>query len=245
MKMTGTIATNLSGTLGGIVASRNRYGSYFRQHVIPVDPATSLQNAIRTDFTTLVNLWTNTLTSTLRDAWNTWAANTPFTDVIGNEIFITGQNAYIRSNVPRLQAGLARQDTAPILFNNGNPPTSVQGILGGIGIGDVLPIDGATISMQVNVAGNASDNGDLIFQVGKPLNVARNFFKGPYQFVAATAIAAAAASANIIDGVAIPATTSGPLALAEKRPMRIRIAYDDGRLSVPWAILAIVTQDIV
>lgn len=245
MKMTGLIATDLSGTLGGIVASHNRFGTYFRAHVIPTDPSTSLQNAIRTAFTTLVNLWTNTLTDVQRISWNTWAANVPFTDVIGNEIFLTGQNAYIRNNVPRLQAALTRVDAAPTTFNNGNPVTTVQGILGGLGIGDFLPIDGAVVSMQANLSGSASDDGDLIFQVGAPINLSKKFFKGPYQFVSAHALVDAAASGTIDPGVSLSAGTTGPLTLGEKRPMRIRVAYDDGRLSIPFRINGIVTQDTV
>ena len=42
-----TIGTKLSGSLGGIVASHNRFGSYFRQRTVPVNPDTADQQMVR------------------------------------------------------------------------------------------------------------------------------------------------------------------------------------------------------
>ena len=47
MLFKGTIGAAYSGKIGGVVASHNRGGQYFRQHVIPTDPATGLQSTMR------------------------------------------------------------------------------------------------------------------------------------------------------------------------------------------------------
>ena len=45
-----TIVASLSGSLGGITASHNRFGAYLRERVIPVNPGTQPQVIVRNAF---------------------------------------------------------------------------------------------------------------------------------------------------------------------------------------------------
>jgi len=47
MKYIGLLSSAASGKLGGIVASHNRGGTYFRHHAVPVQPRTPAQTLVR------------------------------------------------------------------------------------------------------------------------------------------------------------------------------------------------------
>lgn len=234
---TGAMVGDLSGSIGSTTASHNRFGPYFRNRVIPVNPNTTRQQEVRSLFATLVSLWNDTLTQTDRTAWETWAANTTIQGKTGDPINITGQNAYIRFNVIRLQIGGIRVDTAPIIFNNGNPvtefadaETATAGLLG-------INLAATDVASVITIAGGASDDADVAIYLGRPVNPSRRFFKGPYQLASVEAVA---------DGV-VPviwdetfATMFQDVALADAqfRSVRFRVVYDDGRLSEKFEALA-------
>lgn len=218
MKIISALFTAGSGKLGGIVASHNAGGNYLRALVIPTDPATALQIAVRNAMTILSAGWLDDLTDAQRDQWNTYAANTPVTDTLGQTINISGLNQYQRTNVPRLQAGVTRLDTAPTVFNYGSftDPS--------------FTIDTANDEVDVGFAdtdawANETDSHMLVYG-SLPQNQTKNFFKGPYRLL------------GTIDGDDATAPTS-PAALALSVPyvagqrgfFRIRVSRVDGRLS--------------
>lgn len=84
----------LSGSSGGTTAGRNRYGSYFRARVMPVNPATALQNAWRALYAVISQAWRG-LTTAERDAWEAYALTLPpLSDSLGNPYTLNGQTAY-------------------------------------------------------------------------------------------------------------------------------------------------------
>ena len=242
MKFTpGPLAADLSGSIGSTTASRNRFGPYFRTKAIPVNPNTTRQQTVRALFATFVTIWNDTLTQAQRDAWNLWADNTPILGKDGSPINITGQNAYVRYNVARGQITEARVDTAPTVFNNGNPVTSfaqsVSGTVGSIGI----LIGNA--STTINISGGASVDGDMSIFLGGPVNPSREFFKGPYQLTNQQPFITTAI--GIIWTTAIATMTHViPLAAGQFRSIRFRMIYDDGRLSDKFEQLATVVEDV-
>ncbi len=237
---TGAMVGDLSGSIGSTTASRNKFGQYFRSKVIPVNPNTTRQQAVRTRFATLVARWNDTLTEAQRIAWNLWAQNTTIQGKDGNPINVTGQNAYIRFNTARLQVSGAIVDAGPIIFNNGNPVTSFttinQGVIGEIGVTT------DAFSINADVAGLASDAGDLSVFLGPPVNASRNFFKGPYQFCTSEAVVANDSEAALTTAAADQEQASD-LAVGQFRSIRFRLIYDDGRLSERFEALAIVAED--
>lgn len=234
---TGAMVGDLSGSIGSTTASHNKFGPYFRSKVIPVNPNTARQQAVRVVFATLVSAWNDSLTAEQRVAWNVWADNTPVQGKDGNPINITGQNAYIRFNVIRLQIGQARVDDGPIIFNNGTPVTSFQdtetGTPGDLGIN--LAQD--AIATTVLIAGGASEDGNLAVYLGAPVNASRRFFKGPYQLADVQDVTDAI-GAVIMSTLFIDMTQASELAEFQFRSIRLRLVYDDGRLSEKFEVLA-------
>lgn len=239
---TGAMVGDLSGSIGSTTASRNKFGSYFRSKVIPVNPNTTRQQTVRSLFTTMVNAWTVTLTASQRTDWNLWATNTTIQGKDGNPINITGQNAYIRFNTARVQIGQARVDVAPTIFNNGAPVTGFKSTLADV-IGEIGQVAGV-FSTTALVDGGASADGDVAIFLGGPVNISRLFFKGPYQFSTLEAITEFTASITI-DATAALQEQAIDLVVDQFRSIRMRVVYNDGRLSEKFEALATVVADSI
>ncbi len=65
----------MSGSIGGDTFARNRYGNYVRARTKPVNPNTTLQQAVRASMSFLTNRWAQTLDAAQRTAWNPYAQN--------------------------------------------------------------------------------------------------------------------------------------------------------------------------
>lgn len=242
MKTVGALLGSMSGSMGGLTASRNRGGQYFRQRVIPIDPATSKQNAVRGYLASAVVAWTSVLTAAQRTAWATYAANTPRTGPLGNEVILTGQQAFIGAFVPRMQAAASVPADAPTLFNRGEPIAGLETINGST-VGE-FGVDSTSASTQFNMMNNCDDDGDALLFIGPPVGPGVNFWKGPYQFAQAVAVIDASNTATF-DGAMAAWPINDALVAGQRRPMRIIIAYDDGRTSEAFrAILPIVDDAI-
>lgn len=114
----GPAGSGPSGKLGGIVFSHNRFGAYMRTRVVPTNPSSADQQTVRNYMSQLTNAWYNILTSAQRDSWETYAANVPVTNRIGQQIYLTGLNWYVACNSARLRTvDLTRIDDGPTVFN--------------------------------------------------------------------------------------------------------------------------------
>lgn len=243
MKFNPTFADGMSGSVGGLVASHNRSGPYFRTKAIPVNPNTIRQQAVRTIFGTLVQYWTMTLTPAERALWNDYAANTPVPATPSGTVIITGQNMFIRSNAVKLQIGGAVLAAAPTTYNTGEPATAVSVTTDGTADTIGVNAGGTEWATTVGVAGGASDDGDLVVYLGSTLNATRTFYKGPYQLVSATAVASGAFVANVATTFAAASNANGDPIAGQNRGLRLRMLYDDGRLSQAYdAILPVAAQ---
>ena len=234
------IAGGLSGSAGSLVASRNRFGPYFRVKAIPVNPNTTRQQVVRSIFSGLVNAWINELDNAERTAWTTYADNVP----INGEI-LTGQNHYIRTNSPRIQIGETRIDAAPTIFDTGAPVSSIELVTDSTPNVYGLNAAGLALAILANVTGSTSEDGDLIFYNAAPINVTRGFYKGPYQLAFSFSVAAALSQIPLITLLADYLSANGTPTDGENRGLRMRILYDDGRLSDVFELLSIVTLDSV
>lgn len=213
------IGAELSGSVGGITASHNKGGAYFRSRVIPTNPATPAQGIVRQIMGNLASRWGTVLTLAQRDAWDTYAANVPLLNPLGESINVTGLNMYQRSNIPREQNGLPRVDAAPTIFNLGDftAPT-------------VITLTTPTaLSLAFTDADSwvSEDDSAMLLYGSRQQNPSIVFFKGPYRQFAI----------QILGEVAIPPTSpfAGvmpfPVALANKGFIKISVTRADGRLS--------------
>lgn len=105
-----------SGSVGGTVFSRNRYGAYTRNRAIPVNPGTSFQLAVRAELGNLSTAWGG-LTAGQRLAWQEWANQNPIVDALGQSQILAGNAAYIQLNARLLRAGLTTSATPPIVVS--------------------------------------------------------------------------------------------------------------------------------
>jgi len=114
MKYTPGIAIgSASGSIGGTVFSRNRYGPYTRVRAIPVNPNTLAQQNARSRFSTFSQAW-QILTAPQQLAWKNWAAENPVINTLGQQQQLTGHSAYVGLNTRLAQAGDTAIDLPPL-----------------------------------------------------------------------------------------------------------------------------------
>lgn len=218
MKIQSAVLTNGSGSIGGMTAAKNRGGLYLRARAAVTNPQTAGQTLIRTMFSNVSTTW-KTLTGAQRTAWENWATNSPRVNVFGNPYLMTGLQAYIALNTPRLQAGIDAVVTPPALF--GRPTTPVPE-------GEpTLIIDTPDVNLVIPVKFNNAIAADSLLYVSKPQNASKVFFKGPYTLLGTQPVAASAGSTNIeADETSLPPVSEGQVLF-----YRITYSDDDGNLS--------------
>lgn len=222
MKFLPLLGTDLSGSVGGITASHNRGGAYFRNRAIPVNPNTVFQQAVRGFLATLTSLWNNTLTAVQRAAWDLYALNVPLLDPLGNPRNVGGLGMYIRSNVPRLQVGLARVDDGPTIFNLGdfsNPTFDTF----------VAAVETFNVNFTVADTWVSEDGAAMLISSSRSTNPTINFFKGPYRTVAPILGDSGAPPASPVVTLA-----AFDIAVGNRTFIQIRVSRADGRLTLPF-----------
>lgn len=222
MKFLAGITGALSGKLGGLVASHNRSGAYFRTLTIPTNPDTARQQAVRNDFQTLAELWNNTLSQAERDEWNLYAANITVKDKVGQDIYLTGFNHYMRTNCIALPAGAPRIDAAPTIFTLADTDPDMAG---------TVDDSAQEISVAFDDALAWCSEDDAIMQIAlsKPQNGGRAFIQP--QFRVAGFIAGDSGAP-----ITSPQVLSTPWPVTEGQAVMVqaRILRADGRLSPPF-----------
>ncbi len=218
MKYTSGVLAGASGSVGGLTFSHNRGGLYIRRRAIPTNPNTVLQQAVRAYMAGLTANWHNLLTPAQRASWNAYAENVGVVDALGQTIYLTGVNMFVRSNVPRLQAAVTQINDAPTTFNLGteSPPT--------------FEIDTANDEVDVAFVDTDvwvdEDDSHMLVYGSIPKAQTIEFYKGPYQFL------------GKVDGdSSTPPTTPAALALpmaivaGQRAFFQVRVSRADGRLT--------------
>ena len=218
-----------SGSLGSIVFSHNRFGSYMRARVVPTNPGSAAQVLARNRMSDLTNRWLNTLTAAQRDAWTTYAANVPVTNRIGEQIYLTGLNWYVACNSFRdSEPTLSRVDDGPTIFNLSAftvlaPPTASE----------------ATQQVSVtfpNTDDWADDDGAMLMFGTRPQNPSVNYNNLSYRY-----------GASVLGDTAIPPTSPATLAYpftfvaGQRIFVRFNVSQADGRIGAEqkYSIIAI------
>lgn len=102
-----------SGSRADITASRNRYGQYFRERAVPVNPMTSRQSNIRSQLTAASIFW-KTLSTAQKSDWQSFSDAHPVANSLGETITLTGQAAFVKVNVIRQSNGSAISAGTPL-----------------------------------------------------------------------------------------------------------------------------------
>lgn len=218
MLFKGTIIAAASGSMGGLTFSRGKGGPYIRIRANPIHPGSVFQETVKAAFSQLSIAWQDELTPAERAAWDAYAAQVSLVNRVGDPIYVTGANHFIRSNVPRIQIGATRIDAAPIVYTLGNftePGFLVDSATAKIACGFINTDDWA-----------GEENSWLSVYASVPKSPTINYHKGPYRYVGS------------IEGDSVTPPTSpleldclAPTAVGQRTFVRCFVTRADGRLS--------------
>lgn len=209
----------MSGALAGNVYARNSTSNYVRILTKPINPNTDRQVAVRASLAFLTDRWATDLTQAQRDAWDLYASNVSVKNRLGDDIYISGFNHYLRSNVILKVQAATVVDDGPTNFT----------------LPEEDPVFAITASEATQVITAAYDDTLAwcdedaahmwIFQ-GQPQNAQRNFFAGPWRFALDVAGDGTTPPTS-------PAAVAAVFAIAENQRQwcYARIQRADGRLS--------------
>lgn len=214
--------TEVSGSVGGNTFARNRFGFYIRPRTKPVNPNSSGQSNVREALSFLAELWHSGLTAAQRVAWGTYAAAIAMKNRLGETIYLTGFNHFIRSNAELKRHALTVVEDGPteLALPEKDPTFAVTG-------------SAATQKLSVtfdNTLGYANEGGGyLMTYMGTPQLVTRNFFASPWRY-------AGKIDGNDTTPPTSPVELDPPFTLVEGQKvfMYARVVRADGRVSEPF-----------
>lgn len=110
----GIAVSQLSGSVGGITASRNKGGQYFRNRAIPVTSTTAAALAQKARLAAATSDF-QTLTVAQRLAWREYAAQNPSVNALGMPKQLTGHQIFVGIHSRMSQAGDTPLVSPPIV----------------------------------------------------------------------------------------------------------------------------------
>lgn len=210
--------TQMSGSIAGNVYARNRFGNYVRARTKPVNPKSTGQMFVRNVLADLSHRWRNTLTTPQRAAWTLYANSVAMKNRLGESVYLTGFNHYIRSNTQRNIALGTYKDDGPAVLSLPETDSTFYAI-------------GSTATQKIAVSFSVllpwwADTSSImqVFQ-GQPQLVTRNFFKGPWKYLGGVSVGEP--SGKLFNSVY-------PIATGQKNWFYGRICRGDARLSEPF-----------
>lgn len=210
----GPVIAAASGQIGGVVASRNRYGPYLRNNSSPVNPNSATQQLVRSSMTQATQRWRDTLTAAQRESWQEYANGTPLRDVFGLTQIMSGNVMYVRVNAILIRYGETPIDDAPVTPGQGGQmvPTITGTVAAGIQLTAFTPTLVTTDFIQISESDGA-------------VSQSRNFFNGPF----------AAFGALSAGDVALPflMRAGAAVAIGQRWFYRFRIILADGKVGPP------------
>lgn len=223
------LVSDMRNKLNGSVMSKNRYGSYVRNKVTPVNPQTSFQQAARQVLGNLSSSFRDLSLQAIK-AWNSKAKEFPFTDIFGDTRHLTGQTLFVKLNANLEKIGLPRVTEAP--SPTGFPVLELVKVDIAIdSIADLTLVD-FEVSPKVIPAGFS-----LVAYATPPLSKSRSFVKNEYRFMGAVTPSAA----GIADISTPYIARFGDPIVGENVHIKIAlIANDTGQQSVPLDMSGIV-----
>ena len=209
----------MSGSIAGSTYARNRYGNYVRARTKPVTPKTAGQTAVRAAMSLLTTRWSQTLTANQRTAWNLYASSVAMKNRLGETVYLTGFNHYIRSNAWNARITADIIDDGPVVFEvpEADPTLAITAS---------EATQEITTSYDDGLDWAQEANAYLLLYQGQPQNAQRNFFDGPWK-----ALGFVAGVHN--DPPAGPEVDSVVFAISEGQRIWLyaRILRADGRIS--------------
>lgn len=169
------LVSDMRNSLNGSVLSKNRYGSYMRNKITPVNPQTVAQQNARAIFGNISKAWRG-LAQIARNSWINGAKNFPFNDIFGDQKILSGQALFIKMNSNLEKLGLPRITNAPAPgdmpdFNLGQD-VDLSTPLGGFAFNDTNFTEEPVVPVGFSLAVYMTD----------PVPAGINFVKNRYRF---------------------------------------------------------------
>lgn len=215
----GVAVAQISGSISGTTFARNRGGAYMRNRTTGLNPQSTRQTAVRALLASLSNTWSTVLTQSARSGWEAYAATVPWTNRLGEQIFLTGQNRFVQANSILLAASVSLRVDPPDSLTAG--PSFTPSLL-------VDPSDDTVDVVNFGSLDRTNDSGAFLLQSSPAQNPGVNFFKSPFRQFYATAVGAATPTIPVED---LPAAF--PFAAGQAVFLRHAYCTDDGRVGVP------------
>lgn len=111
----GAIVSEVRGKIAATVFSRNKGGAVIRNRIKPINRRSVLQSTRRQVLGNLASSWRG-LSESERASWNSAAPNFPVQDTLGQTIYLSGEQMYVRFNANLVLMGEAEIQTAPTSF---------------------------------------------------------------------------------------------------------------------------------
>lgn len=218
----GPLTAEMRGSVGGTTFSRNRFGQIARQRVTPVNPNTARQAAVRATFQFLTDAWNSTLTQLQRDSWNLYGASVVMKNKLGEDIYLTGFNQFIRTNTVQLGNLAGTIADGPTTFTLAEADETIQ----------VAPSEATqllSLAFDDTMVWCDEDDAFLSIAMSKPVVAGVEYIPGPHRL------------AGYIDGDSTtpptsPQTVTAPWTITEGQKVEVvcRILRADGRVSGPF-----------
>lgn len=169
------IASHVSGSVGDTTYARNQHGLYARARTTPTDPNTGRQQRIRARFAEIVARWQGNLDNAGRALWNDYAHNLGYPNPAGDSKKLTGQQAFIRTNMSRQTLSFGILLVPPVIFSA--PAFAVPSANGLAGPGVIV------IGFDEGDPWVSDANGAMVVWSGRGNPTSVNFYAGPYRRV--------------------------------------------------------------
>lgn len=109
----GAIISEIRNKIAATVFSRNGSGAIIRNRVTPINKRSNGQTSQRQQLAAFASAWRG-LTQAERDGWNNASPSFPQQDNLGQTIFLSGEQLFIRSNVNLTLIGQSTITAAPV-----------------------------------------------------------------------------------------------------------------------------------
>lgn len=215
------LVSDMRNKLNGSVLSKNRYGSYMRNKVTPVNPQTTEQQAARQRIASLSAAWGG-LTEAQRASWRALAPSFPFTDIFGDQKELTGQTLFVKLNANLMKIGESTIDVAPVKIDI--PELYAVSV-------DAEQTAGALVTLDVTLSETAIPAGySLAVYATPPVQPGKQFVKNLYRFIGE----APAAVAGVVDIASIWNARFGSVSNGQKIFVRVALVSNTtGQQGIP------------
>jgi hypothetical protein len=222
----GSIASDIRGSIGGTVFSRNGGGAYAKQRVKGTNPNTGGQQLMRSIISSMIVAWA-ALSAGVKTGWSNYAQSVTLINRLGDAINVSGYNMYCRTRSLVMRLGLTMPATAPTILTLAEQDPTIA----------VTPsAGGSTLSIAFDhLLGWAGElGGHLVVYQGRPQNATVNSYDGPFNIM------------GMVDGALVPPTSPASMpslytmAVGQHCFCQFRILRADGRLSTPFRKMGVV-----